>query len=158
MEFDASTLRLVNPVPTIIHNLMEIQNLQDFREPLFLIVTELFSNALDHGLLLLDSKMKETSDGMISYFEERERRLANLTKGFIKITCHHAPTDNGGRLVIEVEDSGPGFHEDDAVSDLDNNEKVYGRGVALVKKLCRSLDYLGNGNRVKAVYDWNHDF
>ena len=38
MEFDASALRTFNPVPTIIHNLMEIQGLQDFREPLFLIV------------------------------------------------------------------------------------------------------------------------
>ena len=51
MEFDASALRIFNPVPTIIHNLVEIQGLQDFREHLFLIVTELFTNALDYGLL-----------------------------------------------------------------------------------------------------------
>lgn len=158
MEFDAATLRKFNPVPTIIHNLIEIQNLQDFREPLFLIVTELFCNALDHGLLLLDSKMKETSDGLIDYFEKREQRLAGLTEGFIKISCNHEPIDRGGRLVIRVQDSGPGFRHDDAVSGLDNNETVYGRGIALVKKLCHSLDYSGNGNRVKAVFEWNCDF
>ena len=157
MECDASTLRLVNPVPTIIHNIMEIQSLQDFREPLFLIVTELFGNALDHGLLSLDSKLKETSEGMISYFQEREQRLAGLTEGFINITCHHSPIEGGGRLVIQVEDSGPGFSVDDRVPDLDTNEKLYGRGLALVKKLCRSLDYSGNGNRVEAVYEWHVD-
>lgn len=157
MEFDACTLRELNPVPAMINNLMEIQGLQVFREPLFLIVSELFSNALDHGLLLLDSEIKKTPEGMITYFQRREQRLAELSEGSIKVTFNHSPIEDGGRLVIWVEDSGPGFYAETVFSDLENNEKSYGRGICLVKNICRSVDYLGNGNRVKVVYEWNNN-
>ena len=157
MEFDASALRIFNPVPTIIHNLVEIQGLQDFREHLFLIVTELFTNALDYGLLSLDSKLKRDSEGMISYFKEREKCLAGLTEGSIQIKCHHNPIGNGGRLIVQIQDSGPGFRSEDGDANLDNIEESYGRGITLVKKLCRSLVYTGNGNQVKAVFEWASD-
>jgi two-component sensor histidine kinase len=44
---------------------MEIQGLIEHRESIFLIVTELFANALEHGLLGLDSKMKQSADGFM---------------------------------------------------------------------------------------------
>jgi hypothetical protein len=39
------------------------------------------------------------------------------------------------------------------VDDL-SNESYSGRGVQLLRSMCHSLEYSGNGNRVLAVFVW----
>ncbi len=154
MEFHSSTLRHINPLPVIINSIMEIQGLLEHRESIFLIVTELFANALEHGLLELDSKMKQTSAGFMQYYSVREERLAQLSDGYIKINFNHQPTETGGKLVIRIQDSGQGFDFSNVSSSLEQNEKSFGRGIRLLLHLCKELEYSGNGNRVRAVYEW----
>ncbi|MBW6452975.1 MAG: SpoIIE family protein phosphatase [Methyloprofundus sp.] len=154
IEFDAATLRYINPVPVVINSIMEIQGLIEHREAIFLIVTELFANALDHGLLELDSKMKQTSAGFMQYYRVREERLAQLSDGYIKMSFNHQPTDTGGKLVIRMQDSGQGFDFSNVSSDLEQNQQNFGRGISLLLNLCKGVEYSGNGNRVQAVYDW----
>jgi len=154
MEFHISTLQHINPVPIVINSIMEVQGLIEHRESIFLIVTELFANALEHGLLELDSTVKQTTDGFMQFYTAREERLANLQEGFIKISFNHQPTDKGGELVIKVQDSGHGFDFSNNILSLDENEQNYGRGISLVQKLCKEIVYSGNGNRVKAVFEW----
>jgi len=154
MEFHSSTLQHINPVPVVINSIMEIQGLIEHREAIFLIVTELFANALEHGLLELDSEMKQSSDGFMQYYTVREEKLAQLSDGYIKINFNHQPTKFGGKLVIKMQDSGQGFDFSKATSDLENNQKNFGRGISLLLSLCKDVEYSGNGNRVKAVYEW----
>lgn len=154
MEFQSSSLRHANPVPVVINLIMEIQGLIEHRESIFLIVTELFANALEHGLLGLDSKMKQSADGFMQYYSTREKRLAQLSDGYIKMSFNHQPTKTGGKLVIRMQDSGPGFDFSKVSSDLKQNEQNFGRGISLLFNLCKTVEYSGNGNRVKAVYEW----
>lgn len=154
MEFHSSTLRQINPVPVVINSIMEIQGLTEHREAIFLIVTELFANALEHGLLKLDSIMKQSSDGFMEYYTVREERLAQLSDGYIKMSFNHQPTQLGGELVIKMQDSGQGFDFSKASADLEKNEQKFGRGINLLLSLCKQVEYSGNGNRVKAVYEW----
>jgi len=155
MELQAAALRKVNPVPVLIHSVMEVQDLIEHRETIFLIVTELFANALDHGLLQLDSSMKESSEGFMHFYATREQRLSQLVDGVIKIHFSHRPTDMGGRLTIRVQDSGNGFDFKKTVQQLDGNQQKFGRGISLVHSLCKEVEYSGNGNRVKAIFEWN---
>jgi CheY-like chemotaxis protein len=154
MEFQAATLRHVNPVPIIINSIMEIQNLLEQRETIFLIVAELFANALDHGLLKLDSQMKQTPDGFMLFYSEREQRLNQLQEGAINLHFNHQPTAKGGRLVIRVKDTGEGFYYNAGNIGLAENQQNFGRGMSLLQSLCKDLEYSGNGNHVKAVYEW----
>jgi hypothetical protein len=55
IELVPDTLRSVDPLPLVMHLLMDLQGLQEHREQLYAVLMELFSNALDHGLLGLDS-------------------------------------------------------------------------------------------------------
>ena len=156
MEFHASTLKEINPVPIVVNALMQIQELQTHREPIFMVISELFANALDHGLLSLDASIKSTENGVAKYFELRDQRLESLEDGMIKVVVSHQPIEgNAGRLVIRVEDSGEGFDYKNKSAiereGINNSE----RGVALVRKLCRSVEFQGAGNRVKAVYEWS---
>jgi len=154
MEFHSSTLRHINPVPMVINSIMEIQGFIEHREAIFLIVTELFANALEHGLLGMDSKIKQSSEGFMQYYSVREERLAQLSDGYIKMSFNHQPTDAGGKLIIKMQDSGQGFDFSNVSSDLEQNEQSFGRGISLLLNLCKEIEYSGNGNRVKAVYEW----
>jgi two-component sensor histidine kinase len=55
----------------------------------FLVVTELFINALEHGVLGLSSSLKEGADGFERYIEARQQRLQNLQKGQISFALSY---------------------------------------------------------------------
>lgn len=154
LELEPSALRKVNPVPIVMNSLMEIQGLKAHREALYVIVSELFANALEHGLLGLDSSLKQTPDGSMKFYELRDQHLQRLTEGKITISLSHLPVSEGGRLIIEVHDTGKGF--DFNPEDLNDKSinSYYGRGMMLLKKLCQSFEYIGSGNQVKATYEW----
>jgi CheY-like chemotaxis protein len=147
-------LRQINPVPLLINYLQDTTNLARHRQPLFTILTELFVNALDHGVLELDSNLKQTTDGINRYFQAREKLLQHLEQGFVRISVVVYPTEPGGYILIEVEDSGPGFNLEQIKQANAQVKNYSGRGITLVENLCESLQYFTPGNRVEAVYRW----
>ncbi|MBF0425484.1 MAG: fused response regulator/phosphatase [Magnetococcales bacterium] len=152
--FSAQTLRTVDPLPTIINALMNLQAPSGQRERLYTVLAELFSNALDHGLLRLDTRTKETPEGFLRYYAQREERLAALTEGEIEVILTHTPHPDGGELRIRIADSGPGFDPNNVQSFLEGNLHHGGRGIALVRSLCTDLIYHGNANIAEATYRW----
>lgn len=117
----------------------------------FVVFSELFNNALDHGLLGLDSRLKLLSEGFEAYLAERERRLEALRTGFIDIQMREAR--DRPLLLIRLKDSGPGFdHEAVLKTEPPEGVRPFGHGIPLVKSLCPELHYIGNGNEVIARY------
>ncbi|MBF0623817.1 MAG: fused response regulator/phosphatase [Magnetococcales bacterium] len=152
--FSAATLKAVDPLPTIINALMNLQAPEGHRERIYTILAELFSNALDHGLLQLDTRTKKTSEGFLEYYAQREIRLAALKEGHINVRLAHTPLADGGELRVRVEDSGSGFDPVQIQSHLEGNLDHGGRGIALVRTLCTELVYHGNANIAEATYRW----
>jgi two-component system, HptB-dependent secretion and biofilm response regulator len=134
--------------------LTDIQDLAQHKHMIFTILAELLANAIDHGLLGLDSSMKSTPRGFAHYYEQRERLLTELRQGLLRIQITHSRKDKGGRLIIQVQDSGPGFDFHRLVSGIGAQETYSGRGIPLVRASCESLTYHGNGNTAEAVYVW----
>lgn len=154
MEFEVDALRKVNPVPVLVDTLMDIQGLQNQRQTIFLIVSELFANALDHGVLGLESSLKSSPEGFMRFYALKEERLQTQRDGKIRLSFAHRPTKRGGRLIIKVIDSGQGFDWQNWRPALDDNVGYSGRGIKLLETLCTSVVYQGLGNRVTAVFDW----
>ena len=154
-ELKGDTLRTGDPLPLITRILAEDKRLYRHKENVYMILAELFSNALEHGLLGLDPNLKKDAEGLARYYIERERALATLDEGSIKIDIEHSLKDEGGRLVVRVEDSGPGFDYHKTLPSLSENIRIGGRGIPLVRSLCQELVYQGRGNRVKAIYAWS---
>ncbi len=157
MEFDIEALRAINPVPVIMNTLMDIQGLTKHQQSIFMILTELFANALDHGILGLDSAIKSSPDGFMEFYELKEKRLQSLESGRIRILLSHIATETGGQLTIKVIDSGQGFDYKKSRIQMDENTAFSGRGITLLQSLCSQLNYQGQGNRVTAVFDWDND-
>jgi len=155
---DYNTLKRLNPVPAMVNSLMEIQGLLPFRESIFLVITELFVNSLDHGLLGLDSSLKDSPDGFAKFFELKQERLDNLTTGDIKLIFSHQPQEGGGGiLTIRIKDTGNGFDEQAVYSEISNNQQYSGRGIKLIKQLCESLEYSDGGREAIAIFNWKNE-
>ncbi|HEY7494574.1 MAG TPA: fused response regulator/phosphatase [Candidatus Tectomicrobia bacterium] len=155
LELSADILRTVDPLPQIMQMLTEFQGFDAHREALYIVLAELFTNALEHGLLGLDSTLKHTPQGFSAYYTMREQRLAILDEGWIKVAVTHMPQETGGKLVLRVEDSGPGFDYQRQALHLPHNTTRSGRGLPLVRSLCQELVYHGTGNCVEAIYVWH---
>jgi len=151
---NADSLRNTDPLPYVLQILTTVPGLSSFSSQIFMILSELYSNALEHGVLELSSAKKSSSGGFSRYYEERERSLANLRGGYIKISVKVTSDNNDRMLVLYVEDSGSGFDYQGANYDISNTELLYNRGLALLDQLCHKLEFSKGGSAVKAHYHW----
>ncbi|RMR28547.1 Response regulator, partial [Pseudomonas savastanoi pv. glycinea] len=99
-EFRASTLRRFNPLPYVLQLLLEVHGLRNQGAALHMVLGELYSNALEHGVLGLDSALKHDAAGFALYYQQRAERLGMLQTGFIRVTVRVEPVAAGGRLTL----------------------------------------------------------
>ena len=152
---DIKSLRQFDVLPYIMQSVNQLQPLENGRTSMHTVLTEMFANALDHGVLKLDSSMKDTPQGYMDYYKEKQKRLESMQDGFIQVTLRNELNDNsGGRLSMFVTDSGEGF--DHSVYESQSKNQYSGRGLKLIKSLCTEMKILGKGNAVMAYYDWEN--
>lgn len=154
LSYGAKELRYLDVVPSALGLLTQLEPVKPHQGALFLIVSELFNNALDHGLLGLDSATKSWIGGYEIYMQQRAERLARLTTGKIELVFRLHADEARAALDIQVIDSGPGFDYValNAAESLADISRPHGRGIALVRNLCHQVVYSGAGNRVWVRY------
>ena len=142
-------LKSADPIHDLVMMVSSQSGMEVIRSDISTVLSELFNNSLEHGLLHLDSDLKGTTEGFFQYFEQRTTRLANLEKGNILIQIRYIPERK--TLEIEVTDSGNGFD----ITKLKETglEDSYGRGIPLVKELCRNVEYSRRGTHVKVDFE-----
>lgn len=149
VELRGAQLKTVDPVYEIIKMISSQDGMQAVRSRLSTVLSELFNNALDHGLLKLDSKTKESSDGFFDYFEQRIEKLETLTEGAIRITIDFSPQNE--TLTLSVTDTGAGFDTRNYHSGSETDS--FGRGLMLVNEFCETVNYSTQGNCVVVTFD-----
>lgn len=155
LELNAQSLRAFNPLPLVLNQLMEVEGLRMLSGQLYSLLAELFNNAVDHGILGLDSRLKNDARGFAQYYLERERRLDTLGDGQVILDVQHSPREVGGELTLTITDSGPGFDHESLIDRARLYRQPYsGRGLALVGKLCDEFEYNEAGNQARAVIRW----
>jgi CheY-like chemotaxis protein len=155
-EFRPPALAHFNPLPHLLHLLMEVHVLRPFSGSLFIVLRELYANALEHGVLGLDSALKRDAKGFEHYYLERGRRLASLAEGYVRLHMDIAPTASGGRLRISVEDSGPGFDPAPLLASEPHAESLCGRGMHLVRQLANECHWAPDGKGASAEFHWSN--
>lgn len=153
-EFRAQTLKRFNPMPYLLQLLLEVHGLRVQSGALYSVMSELYSNALDHGVLGLDSSLKRDAVGFARYYRERNMRLDELSDGYVRVHLHVSPSGDGGRLAIEVEDSGEGFDVARVLARPVDTDRLSGRGVSLVRQLSHQASWSDDGRSARVEFFW----
>lgn len=153
LTLTAQQLKRLDVVPFLLNIAGQIEG-GGVEGKLFLVLSELFNNALDHGVLKLDSSLKNQADGLELYFSERAARLAELEQGQIFMHLEKMTCSPCGCLKIRLKDSGGGFdYSARSLNDLRLNQQRHGRGIFLLESMCNALHYSGNGSEVSAYVE-----
>ncbi len=160
LDLPYGSLKYFDPMPLIGKILEECPALEARKSELATIFVELFVNALEHGVLGLDSKIKKDPAGMMQFYQIKDRALSALTTGHIQFVIQHGPHPRlrrGGSLRIQVTDSGQGFdykaYQRKKAADT-HSLALSGRGIQLIHSLAASIEYKGKGNSVEVIYLW----
>jgi anti-sigma regulatory factor (Ser/Thr protein kinase) len=154
LRLEADALAAIDPLPLLLQSVAELHGPVHERTTLFLVLQELYSNAVDHGVLRLDSRQKRDAAGFDAYLKRRAAALRDLRDGFVEIELSQEPLADGGRLRVRVHDSGPGFVLESVQLQDSGGEvlQLCGRGLALVQSVCEGLTV--TGSVVEAVMRW----
>ena len=153
-EFRAQTLRTYNPLPYLLQLLLEIHGLREQSGALYSVMAELYSNALEHGVLGLDSRLKRDAQGFAQYYHQRHERLAQLDSGYVRVHVQVVPTDKGGKLTLRLEDSGQGFDVEQELARPVDIDRLSGRGLSLVHQLSSAVGWSDGGRCVCVEFCW----
>lgn len=152
LGLEAGQLKTLDLVPLLMSWLDQLHLEEQHRRTTFVVLAELVNNAIDHGLLHLDSDIKHQPDGFERYIQLRTERLANLQSGTIDLSIAHIHQDGMPCLRIAVRDSGQGFAHEQLMQRLALPDTLpSGRGIMLVKSIAGDLRYEGSGNEAVAI-------
>ena len=146
-DFDA-----IDPVPLVSRMLSGATGLELHQDAISTVLSELYANALDHGILGLDSSLKEKEDGFIVFYEEKNKRIKALTDGWIEIAISCRVCNGGIKVNLCVQDTGVGFKDSVLLENSNNNQKLSGRGIDLIRSLCDSLKYSEGGAKAEVQF------
>ncbi|WP_180698575.1 ATP-binding SpoIIE family protein phosphatase [Pseudomonas crudilactis] len=153
-EFRGATLKRFNPLPYLLQLLLEVHGLRAQSGALYSVLAELYSNALEHGVLGLDSSLKRDAAGFARYYQQRNDRLEALQDGFVRVHLQVQPQGEGGCLVIRVEDSGKGFDVARVMERPLDGVRLSGRGVSLVRQLGHNASWSDEGRSARVEFSW----
>lgn len=153
-EYRAATLKRFNPLPYLLQLLLEVHGLRTQSGALYSVLAELYSNALEHGVLGLDSNLKSDVAGFARYYQQRNSRLDELQDGYVRVHLQVTPRDEGGCLVIRVEDSGKGFDVERVMERPVDPVRLSGRGVNLIRQLGHNASWSDDGRSARVEFFW----
>lgn len=128
------------------------------KQPTLLAVglAELAINGVEHGMLGIDSDRKNEliQNGKLSEELSYLSQLPENKDKFVKVCYEKSPS----KATFIVEDPGQGFdfgHYLNPSYIEEQNEKraAHGRGIGMAKACFETLTYVGNGNKVIAVFN-----
>ncbi len=158
LRLNESDIKNLDVLPILLTWLKQADISQRDTQRLFLILSELYTNAVDHGLLGLDSSLKSSSSGFEGYLNLRSERLHTLSEGQVDITMERTFQSEKALIKIRIEDSGSGFeHQDFSIDTARDSVKPSGKGISLIHSLSSDVHYVDPGNIVEVTYALTRD-
>lgn len=119
----------------------------------FTVISELSTNAVDHGILGLSSRLKSFTDGFAEYYTQRDQLVKHLSADKqLRVKLDWSYQKSGPRLQIEVEQiGGQGFDYEKVLQKAPG--QLSGRGLMLVRRLTSSLEFAQAGCAVTAILE-----
>jgi len=147
MSLSAKEMRDQDSVTELSDMLGSMPMLVRHKGVLQVLLFEMYSNALEHSILQLNSSAKNNEEGFENYYKERELELNKLEDAYITFDLSYL--DDRGCLQIRIKDSGAGYKGH--VSN-DSDEMLHGRGLEIISGLCESFSFTDDGRVLEVLY------
>ncbi|TQV84110.1 fused response regulator/phosphatase [Exilibacterium tricleocarpae] len=152
VELAPHHLRQPDTVKRLVSMIADVEGAAPHKDILYTLLSEMYSNALEHGLLQLESVQKETTDGFSAYYQARTERLEGLQNGKLSFNLQVIPGPVN-RLQISVTDTGPGFDVAKVQQcDDDTDDLPTGRGIDLLRSLSEAVEFSNGGRTLTLTY------
>ncbi|HHH27446.1 MAG TPA: response regulator [Polyangiaceae bacterium] len=112
-------------------------------------VREALVNAVEHGNLELDSRLKEEGAAVYDALRERRRADAHYRSRRVRIATEFSPD----AVRWTIRDDGEGFDADAVPDPTDpmNLDRVYGRGLLLIRTFMDEVSHNETGNEITMI-------
>lgn len=147
-RFEGAELQNTQLIETLANSIQQQFHVSKKRfNDLELVLTEVITNSIDHGILELNSTLKKDPKGFEQFFVARAAKLAQLSDGYVEVGIDQL---EAGVIRIVVQDSGNGFpYPTGRLAQMPESLLLaYGRGLLIIQQLCQSVTHIGNGNCV----------
>ena len=122
-----------------------LPRLATIRDDIHLALQEAVGNAVMHGNLALDGRLRSTREGLLAFTQAMHRRTEDPRYGNKPVTI--AADWNQHHLVIRVEDSGAGFTPPPETKEVAVGARS-GRGLCHIRALCGRMSFTASGRRI----------
>ncbi len=141
-------IRSDDPINAIVDMLGAIPMLSKHKGSLNILLSEMYSNSLEHSVLSLNSSWKTDADKFADYYAQRESQLNELKDVFINFKFIYKPASLKRKLRIEISDSGTGYVPNSSASETD----LHGRGMAIIESLCEEYSFSDDGKFMQVIF------
>jgi NO-binding membrane sensor protein with MHYT domain/serine phosphatase RsbU (regulator of sigma subunit) len=154
LVLSARELRRHDIVPALCNLLKELGISATSAPQVFVVLSELYNNALDHGLLEIEASLKKGPQGFDRYMAERAQRLKTLEHGTIEIAARYIECSGRPCLQMSIKHTGAGFEYQPyltkPIATLADSQP-HGRGIGLVRSICTRFEYRDAGREAEVV-------
>ena len=148
ISLSAEEMRAPNPVNKISSILSAMPHMSRHKGALHIILTEIYSNALEHSILNINSELKIDEENFVEYYNIRDEALLKLESATIDFNFSLTVNDGSYYLDMKVSDSGSGYHN----KSLTNDEMLHGRGLNIISGLCDKASFSDDGKTLNILY------
>lgn len=149
VELTAKDMHSSNTVRKLSNILCSMPFLARHSGVLHVLLSEIYSNSLEHGILNMESVDKSDAVNFSKYYKNRGDALLELDKASILFKFNFIVEDDGHLLEIHVTDSGSGYKKESSDT-LD--EVLHGRGLSIINSFSEKVYFSEDGKTLTILY------
>lgn len=116
---------------------------------LHVLLSEIYSNSLEHSILNIKSVDKTDGDKFVEYYKHRDKALVELNDAYINFKFNFIVKGTEHYLEIKVTDSGGGYSKGESET---TEDMLHGRGLHIMKSFCKNISFSEDGKTLEVLY------
>lgn len=145
----ATEMRKQDPVAELSGMLGSLPVLARHKGVIHVLLSEMYSNALDYSILGLDSIKKVNEEQFSDYYQQRHEQLYKLKDAFLEFELRFFPEAGAQKLQIRLKDTGKGYKGHVSSS---SDDKLHGRGLEIISNFCEKVSFSDDGRTLEVMY------
>lgn len=152
MSLTEREIRNQDPVSALSEIIGSIPFLSEHKGSIHVLLSEMYSNALEHSILKINSINKTDEEHFVDYYSGLEEKLSLLENASIDFDFTFFPDPGQQRLIIRIKDNGMGYK---GHVNYNSEDMLHGHGLQIIKGLCENVTFHDNGNSMEVMYRLN---